>query len=54
MIRRHATAGLVQRAQNHGGLCIWKLTPEGRAQCPAAPTKQPFPKNRNRQPAGAR
>lgn len=53
MIRRHATSGLIERAESRGGLCVWKLTPEGRAQCPAAP-KQQFPKNRNRQPAGAR
>ena len=51
MIRRHATSGLVERTESHGGLCIWKLTPEGRTQCPTGPAKTQFPKNPARQPA---
>jgi len=49
MLRRHASAGLVEPAEPRGGLAVWKLTPAGREQCPA-PQAQQFPKNRNRRP----
>ncbi len=51
MIHRHVTAGLVERAENRGGLVVWKLTTAGHEQCPS-PAPMQYPNNRNRQPAG--